>query len=102
METINLYKEKIVKYFEGFTKATADTIAWISVVVLLCATIPSLIAVMSGVTDRMPPLDMSLLLWSGLLLYFVRSAIIKDMLMVITIGVGFAIQSFLLGFIFFL
>lgn len=95
------YREKLSKFFNGFTVASADTFAWASVVVLCCATIPSFLAVMTGLTDKMPSLDIVLLLWSGLLLYFIRSAIIKDMLMVLTIGFGFAAQAILLGLIFF-
>lgn len=101
MEKFNQIKEQVFQYFEGFTKATADTFAWISVVVLISATIPGFIAVMAGATDKMPPLDVTLMLWTGLLLYFVRSAILKDMLMVVTIGFGFAIQAVLLGLIYF-
>ena len=56
---------------------------------------------MAHATDRMPPLDVTLMIWLGLLIYFVKSAILKDMLMVVTIGIGFAIQAILLGLIFF-
>jgi len=101
MEKFNEIKNQVFTYFEGFTKATADTFAWISVVVLIAATIPGFIAVMAGATDKMPPLDIALMLWTGLLLYFVRSAILKDMLMVVTIGFGFAIQAVMLGLIYF-
>jgi hypothetical protein len=102
MEKFNEWKEDLIEYFEGFSKASADTFAWISVVVLLGATIPGFLAVMAKVTDKMPPLDITLMLWTGLLLYFIRSAILKDMLMVVTIGFGFAIQAILLGLIFFI
>ena len=101
MEKFNELKDKVFSYFEGFTRATADTFAWISIVTLICATIPGFIAVMAGATDNMPPLDLTLMLWSGLLLYFVKSAIIKDMLMVVTIGIGFAMQAVMLGLIYF-
>ena len=101
MEKFNQLKDKVFTYFEGFTKTTADTFAWISVVVLIGATIPGFIAVMAGATDKMPPLDIILMLWTGLLLYFVKSAILKDMLMVVTIGFGFAIQAVMLGLIYF-
>ena len=102
MEKFNEWKEDLIEYFEGFSKASADTFAWISVVVLLGATIPGFLAVMAKVTDKMPPLDITLMLWTSLLLYFIRSAILKDMLMVVTIGLGFAIQAILLGLIFFI
>ena len=101
MEKLNILKEKFIQYFEGFSKASADTFAWISVVMMICATVPGFLAVMAHVTDRMPPLDIILMVWGGLLLYFVRSAIMKDMLMVVTIGIGFEIQAIMLGLIFF-
>lgn len=98
---INGIREGVTKFFAGFSKATADTFAWLAVVVLNCATIPSFLAVKTGLSDKMPSLDLTVLLWIGLLLYFVRSAILKDMLIVLTIGFGFAIQAILLGLIFF-
>lgn len=101
IDLVTYIRKYITSYLDNFSQATADTFAWISIIVLNLCTLPTYLAVMSGVTDRMPPLDMTLLLWAGLLLYFVRSAIIKDMLMVFTIGVGFAIQSILLGLIYF-
>jgi hypothetical protein len=101
MEKFNEFKDNVFSYFKGFTNATADTFAWISIVVLIASTVPGFIAVIAGATDNMPPLDITLMLWAGLLLYFVRSAIIKDMLMVVTIGFGFAIQAVLLGLIYF-
>lgn len=98
---LNNARESVTKFFENFNKTTADTFAWLSIIVLHAATIPSFLAVKTGLSDRLPSLDLVALLWLGLLLYFIRSAIIKDMLAVITIGTGFAIQALLLGFIFF-
>lgn len=94
-------KEKLQNYFSGLTKATADTLAWISILIFNAATIPTFIAVMSGHSEKMPPLDIVLMIWIGLLLYFIRSVVLKDMLMVVTLGLGFAIQAILLGLIFF-
>jgi hypothetical protein len=101
MEKLNLIKQKFLEYFEGFSKASADTLAWISVICIMASTIPGFLAVMAHATDRMPPLDITLMVWGGLLLYFLRSAILKDMLMLVTIGLGFAAQAILLGLIFF-
>lgn len=89
-------------FFATFSQSTADTFSWLAIIVFNFATIPSLLAVKTGLSDRLPPLELTLLVWLGLLLYFVRSAILKDMLMIITIGFGFAIQAILLGIIFFL
>ena len=101
MDKLNEFKQSVINFFEGFTKTTADTLAWISVICIIASTIPGFFAVMAHATDRMPPLDVTLMIWLGLLIYFVKSAILKDMLMVVTIGIGFAIQAILLGLIFF-
>ena len=102
MDTLISWKEKSVNFFESFPKASADVFAWISIVILCLSNVPSYYALMTGVTDKTPPLDISLIVWSGLLLYFFRSAILKDMIMVATIGFGFAIQLIFLGLIYFL
>jgi len=98
---LNATREMVVRFFSNFSKTTADTLGWLAVIVFHASTIPGLLAVKAGISDRMPPLELVAFLWVGLLLYFIRSAIIKDMLNVITIGVGFAIQALLLGLIFF-
>ena len=102
IETLLLWREKSVKFFESFPKASADVFEWISIVVLCLSNVPSYYALMTAVTDRTPPLDISLIVWAALLLYFFRSAILKDMIVVATIGVGFAIQLIFLGLIYFL
>lgn len=80
---------------------SAETFGWLAVLVLHSATIPSLLAVMSGLTDKMPSVDIVLLVWSGLTLLFVKAAVQKDMLNVVTIGVGFIVQSVMMALIFF-
>jgi len=101
IEKANEIKNQLLEYFEGFTQASADTFAWFCIVVIMLSTVPGFLAVMASASDKMPPLDIILMQWIGLLLYFVRSAILKDMLMVVTIGFGFAIQAIMLGLIFF-
>lgn len=100
-QKLNSFKQKVFEHFSGLSKSTADTINWLGIIVLLCAPVPAFLAIMSGLSDKMPPLDIMLLLWGGLSLLFVKSAIMKDMLMVVTIGLGFIIQATLLGLIFF-
>jgi hypothetical protein len=98
---LNNTREMVIKFFSNFSKTTADTLGWLAIIVLHASTAPGLLAVKAGISDSMPPLELVAFLWVGLLLYFIRSAIIKDMLNVITIGVGFAFQALLLGLIFF-
>lgn len=80
---------------------SAETFGWLAIIVFHAATIPSLLAVMSGLTDKMPGVDLVLLVWTGLTLLFIKAAVQKDMLNVVTIGVGFIVQAVLMALIFF-
>jgi hypothetical protein len=44
---------------------------------------------------------MILFLWGGLVLLFLRAVVLKDMLNIITIGVGFIVQAALMALILF-
>ena len=80
---------------------SAETFGWLAAIVLHASTVPSLLAVMGGLTDRMPSVDLVLLVWAGLTLLFIKAAIQKDMLNVITIGIGFIVQAAMMALIFF-
>ena len=80
---------------------SAETFGWLAAIVLHASTVPSLLAVMSGLTDRLPAVDVVLLVWAGLSLMFIKAAVQKDMLNVVTIGFGFIIQAVLMALIFF-
>ena len=72
---------------------SADTLGWLAAIVLHCATLPSFLALMTGLSDKTPGLDMILFLWSGLVLLFLRAVVLRDMLNIITIGLGFILQA---------
>lgn len=97
-DNLNEFKTYIT---EKLSHISAETLGWLSVIVLHASTIPSMLAVMSGLTDRLPAVDLVLLVWAGLSLMFVRAAVQKDMLNVATIGIGFIIQAVMLALIFF-
>lgn len=80
---------------------SAETVGWMAVIVLHAATMPALLALMTGLSDRTPGLDMVAMLWGGLLLLFVRAIILKDMLNIVTIGLGFVVQAMALAMILF-
>jgi hypothetical protein len=100
MQNFNIQKFKEA-VSSTISKVSSETFGWLGVVVLHSATIPSLLAVMSGLTDSMPPVDLVLLVWSGLFLLFVKAAVQRDMLNLVTIGFGFAVQAVMLALIFF-
>jgi hypothetical protein len=80
---------------------SAETLAWLAVIFLHSATIPSLVAVLTGLSDGMPTVDMVLLTWLGLACLFMQAAVQRNMLQIITISAGFMLQSVLMALIFF-
>ena len=86
---------------EKFSRISAETMGWLAILILHSSTVPSLLAVMAGLTDRMPGVDLVLLVWTGLALLFVKAAVQKDMLNLVTIGFGFIIQAVMMALIFF-
>lgn len=94
--------QQVIEYCKkNLTQATAETIAWVGVLLIHAATIPTMIALMTGLSDKTPPIELVLFIWGGLALLFVRAAILRDMLMVITIGFGFLVHSVMLSLVLF-
>jgi hypothetical protein len=86
---------------EYFSKLSAESLEWAAVLVLHSATIPSFLAVMAGITDKLPSVDVVLMLWFGLALLFTKAAVRKDMFNIVTIGFGFMLQAMMMALIFF-
>lgn len=97
-DNLNEFKSFIT---EKVSHISAETFGWLAAIVLHASTIPSMLAVMSGLTDRLPAVDLVLLVWAGLALMFIKAAVQKDMLNVVTIGFGFIVQAVMLALIFF-
>ena len=66
-----------------------------------CATIPPVVGLILGISDRLPAVDVVMFVWAGLVLLFLRALVLKDMLNIITIGGGFVVQAALLGLLVF-
>jgi len=86
---------------EHLPRISADTLGWLAVILIHCATIPTLLALLTGLSDNVPNLDVVLFMWAGLVLLFVRSVVLKDTLNIITIGTGFIIQAVIMAMILF-
>ena len=97
------FKLQIIRDFltNHLSRISADTLGWLAAIVLHCATIPSLLALMTGLSDRVPSLDVVAFLWAGLVLLFLRAIVLKDTLNIVTIGVGFIVQAGLMALILF-
>jgi hypothetical protein len=64
---------------------SADTLGWLAAIVIHCATLPSLLALLTGLSDHTPSIDVVLFMWTGLVLLFARAVVLKDALNIITI-----------------
>jgi uncharacterized protein with PQ loop repeat len=86
---------------ENAPHVSAETMGWIAVILMHLATIPTMLAVLTGLTEKMPPVDMVLFSWVGLFCFFIKATIQKDLLNIVTIGFGFFVQASLLALIVF-
>ncbi len=106
MSTITFTELKFVilikKFFlEHIKKLTAETLGWLAAITLHLSTVPSLVAMMTGLSDKTPNLDVVAFIYVSLILLFAKAIIMKDQLNIITIGVGFICQASAMALILF-
>jgi hypothetical protein len=95
-------KQSVVEFFSThFSKISAETMGWLAAIALHAATVPTLLALLTGLTDTTPSVDVVLFMWLGLVLLFGRAVILKDLLNIVTIGIGFVVQAVLMALILF-
>jgi hypothetical protein len=96
------FKERANSWLaEHLPRVSADTLGWLAVILIHCATIPTLLALLTGLSDNVPNLDIVLFMWAGLVLLFGRAVVLKDTLNIITIGTGFIVQAVIMAMILF-
>ena len=110
-EVFTKFKENVVGFFnldnwvkgikEHAPHVSAETMGWVAVILMHLATIPTLLAVLTGLTEKMPPVDLVLFAWTGLFCFFIKATIQKDLLNIVTIGFGFFVQAALMSMIIF-
>jgi len=82
-------------------KVSAETLEWLAVILIHSATIPTLVALMTGLSDTVPNLDIVMFMWAGLVLLFFRAVVLRNLLNIITIGLGFITQAVIMAMILF-
>ena len=82
-------------------KVSAETLEWLAVILIHSATIPTLVALMTGLSDNVPNLDIVMFMWAGLVLLFFRAVVLRNLLNIITIGLGFITQAVIMAMILF-
>jgi hypothetical protein len=99
---IKTIKDKVVTSIgTNITNMGADTLNWIAIIIGHSIFIPTILALMTGLTDRTPGVDVVILVQAFLLASFARSVLIKDGIASITHGLGWFIQGLLLSMIVF-
>ena len=99
---IAVFFQLIMKFItEKLGHVSTEALGWMAVIIMHAATLPTFLAVMMGLSDRLPSVDVILLVWAGLALLFFKAVLLKDMLNVATIGFGFVIQATMMALIFF-
>jgi uncharacterized protein with PQ loop repeat len=78
-----------------------QTIGWVGMLLVQCASFPSLYKLIILGESDLPPLSMVLMLQVGLALYFARAYIQRDTVYLVSNGLGFAIQTLLFCLIIF-
>jgi len=72
---------------------------YVGIFLIQGANLPSLFSLAMGWDTNLPPLSMVLLVWAGLFLFLLRSIYNKQILYIVSEGVGILLQSIMLAII---
>jgi len=101
-DKINDFIRKLWREFKSsIRQVSIDSISWTGLIALHAVTIPSLFGLMTGLTDNTPPIDMVIILWAAMALFYVKAILEKNTISLIIIGLGFIMQSMLMALVFF-
>jgi hypothetical protein len=101
MKIVKFIRQQFSTFTNSIARVSSDTVEWVGIIALHGATVPTMLGLMMGLTDSTPPIDVVLILWGALTMFFIKAVINKDILNIITIGVGFIGQAVLMALIFF-
>jgi uncharacterized protein with PQ loop repeat len=82
-------------------KRFAEVAGYLGMVLIHSATLPPTIKVILGKATVLPPIEMVLLVWTGLFLFLIRAVANNDRLYTISNAIGFFFNSVLLALIVF-
>lgn len=86
---------------DHLARISSHTLGWVAILLLHFASIPTLAAVLMAQSDKLPPVDLMIFVWSALIVMFFKSLIERNFLYLATICLGFAGQTVILGLIIF-
>ena len=70
-------------------KKLAEVCGYVGMVLIHGATLPPTLKVILGFATTLPPIEMVLLVWSGLFLFLIRAVANSDKLYIISNAIGF-------------
>jgi hypothetical protein len=105
MFIIDQIKDSVIFLFK-FAKdhlghVSAHTLGWLTIILLHLSSIPTLVAVLMAQSDKLPPVDLMVFVWSALITLFFKSLIERNFLYIATICLGFAAQTVIMSLILF-
>ena len=101
-ETVShFFKHVWLEFKSSIRQVSIDGIGWTGLIALHAVTVPSLFGLMTGLTDNTPPIDMVIILWAALGLFYIKSILEKNIVGIVIIGLGFIMQSMLMALVFF-
>ena len=80
-------------------KTISEIGGWIGMILIHGATVPTTMSGILGYSSELPPLNMVLLVWSGLFLFLLRAVVAKDTLYIVSNAIGFFFNTILLTLI---
>lgn len=102
IDKIKDFAKSLLKEFKNTIKQVSiDGIGWAALIGLHLVTVPSLVGLMYGLTDYTPPIDMIVILWGSLGLFYIKSILEKNIVSIVIIGLGFLAQSVMMALVFF-
>jgi uncharacterized protein with PQ loop repeat len=82
-------------------KKILEICGYVGMILIHSATLPPTLKVILGYATNLPPIEMILLVWSGLFLFLIRAISNNDKLYILSNSIGFFFNSVLLAIIVF-
>lgn len=86
---------------DNLGRVSSHTLGWITILLLHFSSIPTLVAVLMAQSDKLPPVDLMIFVWSALITLFFKALIERNVLYLATICLGFAAQTVIMSLILF-
>jgi hypothetical protein len=90
-----------LEFKSSIRQVSIDGIGWTGLIALHAVTIPSMFGLMTGLTDDTPPIDMVIILWAAMALFYIKAILERNVVSLVIIGLGFIMQSILMALVFF-